>query len=356
VFLFGGWKDGVEITEDLVKQGKSWEEKVTNFFLKAVDLKRNVFSDPSRSETPSASKDSLRTAFEKAKTDIHIALCDSFNTPAAMEIISSLITQINSIRQTDLYPELALEIAQWITKLVTIFGLNGATSLRSITKIGWEGVEIPAPAQPYIYPLSQLRDQVRQIARSKEYSSTTSAQQIHTIVSKSKEANSNHPLDNIYAATLTAFHNDVLSAVEKPNVEAKTFLALCDALRNTHLFNLDIYLEDREPPMGAMVRPLDTSLKQARAEKEQREQEKREAKAKRDREEAEKQRERDEKAKVPPKDLFKTAEYSEWDEEGLPAKDKEGKEVTKSKRKALAKELKRQEKLHEEWLKRKEAV
>jgi cysteinyl-tRNA synthetase len=224
--------------------------------------------------------------------------------------------------------------------------------VQSITKIGWEGVEIPAPAQPYIYSLSELRDHVRQIARSKDYSPSNSAQKIQTIVSKSKDSNSDHPLDNVYAATFTAFHNDVLSAAEKPDPEAKTFLILCDALRDTHLWNLDIYLEDREPPMGALVRPLDMSLKQARSEKEQREQEKRDAKAKRDREEAEKQRERDEKAKVSPKELFRTAEYSEWDEEGLPTKDKEGKEVTKSKRKGLVKELKKQEKLHEEWLKR----
>jgi cysteinyl-tRNA synthetase len=335
-----------------VKQGKSWEEKVTNFFLKAVDLKRKAFSDTSRSEPPSASKESLKEIFEKAKTDIHNALCDSFNTAAVMELISSLITQINSIHHSNLDPELTIEIAQWVTKLVTIFGLNGSTSVQSISKIGWEGVEIPAPAQPYIYPLSELRDHVRQIARSKDYSPSNSAQEIQTIVSKSKDANSDHPLDNVYAATFTAFHNDVLSAAEKPDAEAKTFLYLCDTLRDTHLWNLDIYLEDREPPMGALVRPLDTSLKQARAEKEQREQEKREAKAKRDQEEAEKQRERDEKAKVPPKELFRTAEYSEWDEEGLPTKDKEGKEVTKSKRKGLVKELKKQEKLHEEWLKR----
>ena len=28
IFLLGGWKDGIEITEDLVKAGNSWEEKV----------------------------------------------------------------------------------------------------------------------------------------------------------------------------------------------------------------------------------------------------------------------------------------------------------------------------------------
>ena len=36
-FLLGGWKEGVEITDDLVAYGSSWEERVNNFFLKVTD-------------------------------------------------------------------------------------------------------------------------------------------------------------------------------------------------------------------------------------------------------------------------------------------------------------------------------
>ena len=350
--MLGGWKEGVEITEDLVKQGKVWEEKVTNFFLKAVDLKRNASNSTGNTSIQSSSKEKLVKILDKAKADMHAALCDSFNTPLAMETISSLITQVNSIRHSDLSPVITIEIAQWITKIVTIFGLNGANTVNEISTIGWDGVEIPTAAQPYIYPLSQLRDDVRKIARSKDYSPSSSSQQIQARVFESTKAKDEHPQDNVYAATLTTFHTDVLSAAEKPNVEAKTFLALCDTLRDTHLWNLDIYLEDRDAPLGALVRPLDLSLKQARLEKEQREAERLEARAKREREEAEKQREKDEKAKVSPKDMFRTSEYTAWDEEGLPTKDKDGNDVTKSKRKGLLKEWKRQEKMHEDWLKR----
>jgi cysteinyl-tRNA synthetase len=352
VFLLGGWKEGVEITEDLVKQGKVWEEKVTNFFLKAVDMKRNEFSSTDSISSQSSSKETLVKILDKAKEDLNSALCDSFNTPNAMETLSSLITQVNSIRQTELDPVFTIEIAQWITKVITIFGLNGTTTVNGISKIGWEGVEIPSAAQPYIYPLSQLRDDVRKLARSKDYSPSSSLHQIQSLVSSSKTTQSEHPLDNKYAATLTNFHTEVLTAAEKPNTEAKTFLALCDALRDTHLWNLDIYLEDRDPPLGALVRPLDASLKQARREKEQRDAERAEAKVKREREEAEKQREKDEKAKVSPRDIFRTSEYSAWDDDGVPTKDKDGNDVTKSKRKVLAKEWKRQEKMHEDWQKR----
>ena len=47
--------------------------------------------------------------------------------------------------------------------------------------------------------------------------------------------------------------------------------------------------------------------------------------------------------------MFRTAEYTEWDADGMPTKDAEGKEVAKSKRKKLVKEWERQKKLHEEW-------
>ena len=50
-----------------------------------------------------------------------------------------------------------------------------------------------------------------------------------------------------------------------------------------------------------------------------------------------------------PKELFKTAEYSEWNENGIPTKDKEGKEITKSQLKKLNKMYEAQKKKFEKW-------
>jgi cysteinyl-tRNA synthetase len=38
IFLLGGWHDGIEITEDMKKNGAGWQSYVTNLFLKAKDL------------------------------------------------------------------------------------------------------------------------------------------------------------------------------------------------------------------------------------------------------------------------------------------------------------------------------
>jgi cysteinyl-tRNA synthetase len=339
VFLLGGWKEGVEITDDLVKAGRSWEEKLTNFFLKATDMKRN----PSSQETSRSA--ALQKALEDAKTSLHAALCDSFHTPQAMQIISALVTEANSVLNTESDATTTIEIATWLTRIVTIFGLNGPANHADSTQIGWEGVEIPIAAQPFVYPLSQLRDEVRRQARSTELSH----EQIAKLVSDSPSPPSTTGSE-AYAVVLTQFRDDVKKAASA-SAPAKEFLQLCDTLRDTHLWDLDIYLEDRDGPGGAMVRPLDSSLKQARAEKEQRDQEKREAKAKRDREEAEKKRLKDEAAKVDPKTMFQTAEYKEWDADGVPIKDKDGEELSKAKRKKLLKEYENQKKNHEKWLK-----
>ncbi|KAG0137947.1 hypothetical protein HOY82DRAFT_645055, partial [Tuber indicum] len=57
---------------------------------------------------------------------------------------------------------------------------------------------------------------------------------------------------------------------------------------------------------------------------------------------------REELAKVNHLEMFKTdGKFSEWDDQGIPTKDKEGTEVTRSRRKALVKEWEKQKRLHE---------
>lgn len=61
-----------------------------------------------------------------------------------------------------------------------------------------------------------------------------------------------------------------------------------------------------------------------------------------------------EKGKVPPSDLFRqpqTSDFSQWDADGLPTHDKDGQEISKAKRKKCVKEWDAQKKLHEEYTK-----
>ncbi|KAK8208142.1 tRNA synthetases class I (C) catalytic domain-containing protein [Phyllosticta capitalensis] len=142
VFLLGGWKDPVEITEGLVATGAGWEDKINNFFLKIKDLERN----PSPENAASAEEDSaLAAAFATAQTDVDRALCDSFDTPTAMQVISRLVTDYNSAAtRASLSDATALSIGLWVTKMVTIFGLDSEASTPNPNRIGWSGIDIPS--------------------------------------------------------------------------------------------------------------------------------------------------------------------------------------------------------------------
>jgi cysteinyl-tRNA synthetase len=348
VFLLGGWRDGVEIAEQLVKTGASFEDKITNYFLKAKEVERNAAS-PDASTTTSATEkgnDSiLLEKFSQAEKDLEAALCDSFDTPKALQTISDLVTDFNSVPTSTLNDETVLVISRWVTRILTIFGLDGKEDPNDTTRIGWAGVEIPLPAQEFVYPLSGLRDELRKQARSKEISYST--------ITKLASENTPEKIqdeDKIqYAEVFSQFQDDMKALAEK-EAPAKDLLALADKLRDLKLWDLGIYLEDRDG-LPALVRPVDKTLLAQREEKENQAQAKIAAKAKREAEEVEKKKAAEEKAKIRPEDIFKTEEFGEWDKDGLPTKMKDGKEVSKAKLKKLIKEWEKQKKLHEEWVK-----
>ncbi|KAL4953322.1 tRNA synthetases class I (C) catalytic domain-containing protein [Aspergillus filifer] len=103
VFLLGGWRDGIEISEDLVKASSSWEDKLTNFFINAKDVVRRSRLEES-SLANSDNKSPLSKALQAAKDNVHEYFCDPFNTPKVMTAISDLVSVFNTqyIRSLDL--------------------------------------------------------------------------------------------------------------------------------------------------------------------------------------------------------------------------------------------------------------
>jgi cysteinyl-tRNA synthetase len=349
-FLFGTWSDPIEITEDMLKGTAAFENKVNNFFLKALDVARSITNEKSsvsvtKSQEVTENDQRMLKALEKAKADVDAALCDSFNTPVAMRAISDLISEFNIIGNVS--PQIALDTSRWVTWILTVFGLDKDGDLNDKTRIVWSGVDVPHISKPYIYPASELRDKIRQAARSGtvDHAALVSLVDDVTIpVDDEKTVEDVNPYRNV----LDGFKEDVkkLASTEAP---AKDLLALCDQLRDVKLWDLGIYLEDRDPPLPAMVRPVDRSLREAREEREKAASAKLEAKKKREAEEAEKKRQANEKAKMDPLEMFRTDEFTEWDENGIPTKDNKGEEVAKSRKKRLVKEWEKQKKMHEEW-------
>ncbi|CAG8187055.1 unnamed protein product [Penicillium salamii] len=331
VFLLGGWKDGVEITDDLVSFGSSWEEKVNNFFLKVKDPA--VFQSTGTDTTFAAD-------LEATKNAVNEQLCDSFNTPAVMQSISELVSKFNIVDKASVPGKDLQAAAQWVTSMVNIFGLNGAASADS-SEIGWSGIDVPVEAKPYLYPLAAMRDTLREAARSK---AGISAKDLEEAVARSSAPQEASDSAKPYADIYANFRNTVASLESSQSI-GKDILSLCDRVRDIDLFGVGVYLEDREN-QPALVRPVTQEMIKARAEKEAKASQKQAEKKKQEQEALK----RAEKGKLSHLEMFRTNEYSAWDEDGIPLRDAAGEEVTKSRGKKLRKDWANQKKAHEAWL------
>ncbi|KAI9841872.1 MAG: hypothetical protein M1837_000342 [Sclerophora amabilis] len=366
IFLLGGWRDGVEITEDLIRAGNAWEEKVNNFFIR--------INDPTAQEgSRSITDNSLAIALESAKASVYEALCDSFNTSVVLHAISELISKYNSTDDSTVNSENARSAARWVTSMVSILGLNGAASPEG-SEIGWYGTEIPEQAKPYVYPLSAMRDSLRRAARGNNNTTTVvTSDELKVIVDRldvvSPEEEHVSAPAKPYADLLSRFRDSLSSSsIEQTDHKARDILALCDRVRDVDLFDLGIHLEDRDD-RPALVRPVTRELIRLRDEKADRgarlTQREREEKKKEEHESLKKAEkatlekaekatlEKAEKGRTSHLEMFRTTssgDFSAWDDDGLPTKDASGEGITKSQGKKLRKEWERQRKAHELWL------
>ncbi|PYH97971.1 cysteinyl-tRNA synthetase [Aspergillus ellipticus CBS 707.79] len=338
VFLLGGWRDGVEITDELVKNASSWEDKLNNFFVKA--------KDPSSFRTSADAADSSETlaqALKSTQEKVHEFFCDSFDTPKVLNAISELVTTFNALDSQTLDPKGVEAVATWITRIVTIFGLNGAVSPENCG-IGWEGTDIPEAAKRFLFPLSAMRDSLRQAAMS---GNQITPEQVKDVIDTSvvKEADASDS-SKPYSQVLDDFTSQIASlSLEDSKGASKQILSLCDRLRDVELFNLGIYLEDRENK-PALVRPVTKDMLQAREEQARKALQKQQEKEKQEK----LARERLEKGKLNPVEMFRTSEYSAWDADGVPTTDAAGEPLPKSRTKKLRKDWERQKKAHDAWL------
>ena len=121
-------------------------------------------------------------------------------------------------------------------------------------------------------------------------------------------------------------------------------------LRDNDLVDLGVALEDTEDGKALVKLVPAAQLQAAKREKEAAAAEKAARKAQAAEQARLKRLENLEKGRTLPEQLFRTAEYSEWDERGIPTKDKEGADLAKKRRKNLEKDWDKQTKLHKDFL------
>ncbi len=343
VFLLGEWRKGIEITDDMVMEGRSWEDRVDNFFLNVAD---GMSTAQDQSSEPTVMRDPLQMTRDR----VHEALLKSFATKEAMYAISSLINTYNSADKKTFTLGDHQALGMFVTQIVNIFGLNGvATKEDSLKMIGWSGLQLPSEAELYVRPLSGARDKLRQAAIAKAITPDRVKEIVSTLPVPEGAING-RPQRPSYARALSDFRGNALAAAQPDHSTDinKQVLALCDRVRDVDLWQLDIYLEDQENG-PARVRPVTEGLRAARREKDDRVKQKDEARRKRD----EEAKERLMRGKLSPADMFKppvATEYSAWDDHGFPTVMKDGAPLAAARVKKLKKEQQIQMKAHEKYL------
>lgn len=363
VFLLGKWNDGVEISPDMRLQADNWETTISNFFVNAkswlleADGTDGVKSLSLDSNKP---KEGLLAELEQAQKAVEDALTSSFDTPRTMLAILKLVNATNSFvfENKDVNLAEVEAIARWITKIVGIFGLD-ALAEPPYDGIGWAtaidaNVDPETAVKSYAAALAQVKDDVKALA-------LTGGEAIPDLLAydptpdfKAAVESGSRSIEKLslpYLRAVSKLRDELRRIVLSQAADTKkALLALTDRIRDQDLTNLGVYLDDRpdnQPslikfiPAAELIAAREEKVAQA-AEKARKKEEARLAKDKADQEARE-------KAKVPPEELFKSDErYSEWDEQGLPTKMKDGSDLTKNQVKVLKKLWDKQKKVHED--------
>ncbi|ESK93375.1 cysteinyl-trna synthetase [Moniliophthora roreri MCA 2997] len=316
-FLTQLWNAKVDFSESLMTgEVRNLETTLNNFFTTIKALVSQAQANGLVSDGYhhyEAPESELTAKFHETQSTFRAALCDSFNTPGALDAIRDIVSRTNTyinLRGKNVNIGVVENIARWVGKMLRMFGLGEGESV----ELGW-GQEGKSEGNfnreevlmPYLRALSSFRDGVRGIAMA------------------------------------------------KGDTALKDILALCDKLRDNDLVALGVALDDQEDGK-ALVKLVDPAeLIRARDEKKAIAEAKAAKKAATAEAERQKRLQRLEKGRVPPEQMFKPPNvpegtYSSWDEAGLPLTDGEGKELSKSHSKKVQKSHADQKKLHDEFL------
>ncbi|TDL26032.1 hypothetical protein BD410DRAFT_784049 [Rickenella mellea] len=315
-FLTQQWNAKMDFTESLMTgEVRNIETTLNNFFttVKAVLQVSSEKATPAGQHQYGHLEHELEAFFHQTQMAFRAALCDSFNTPLAIDVVLKLVSRVNvylGAKGNTVNGRLVDSSARWVGKMLRIFGLGEGEG----DEIGW-GEERSDQASlkrddlvmPYLRALSSFRDGVRRLAIAQE--------------------------------------PDAFQRI----------LALSDQLRDNDLVPLGVALDDQEDGK-ALVKLVDAEqLIRARDEKKALANVKAAKKAATIEAERQKKLQRLEKGRTPPYEMFKPPHvpggtYCSWDDVGMPLTDGQGNQLSKNAGKKLQKEYLAQEKAHQEYV------
>ncbi|KAF9462458.1 tRNA synthetases class I (C) catalytic domain-containing protein [Collybia nuda] len=316
-FLTQLWNAKVDFSESLMTgEVRNIELTLNNFFTVVKALVSQARADVTKSDGYhhyENQEHELTSSFHESQTTFREALCDSFNTPAAIDTLRDLVSKTNvyiNSRSKGLNIGVIENIARWVGQMLRMLGLGeGETS-----EIGWgqdnlgdSNINRDELLMPYLRSLSSFRDGVRHLA------------------------------------------------MQKSDTALKDILALCDKLRDVDLVPLGVALDDQEDGKALVKLVPPAELIKARDDKRAQIDAKAAKKAASVEAERQKRLQRLEKGRVTPQQMFKPpiipeGLYGSWNDDGIPLTDGEGKELSKNQAKKVQKDWAAQKKLHDEFL------
>ncbi|THH29629.1 hypothetical protein EUX98_g4562 [Antrodiella citrinella] len=317
-FLTTLWNSRSDFSDSLMTgEVRNIEATLNNFFTVVRAL-----TSQARADGPSTdgrhcygeAERELTNRFHQGQVAFRAALCDSFNTPEALNTLRELISRANvyiNSRGAQLDVSVLDRIARWIGGMLRMFGLGEGES----SEVGWGQESSPGEGKvdreeilmPYLRSLSSFRDGVRKLA------------------------------------------------IAKGDGALKDILALSDRLRDVDLVPLGVALDDQEDGKALVKLVPPAELIKARDEKRAQAEAKVAKKAAAVEAERQKKLKKLEKGRLPPQELFRPpnvpeGKYGSWDERGLPLTEGDGKELSKSASKKAQKGWSDQKLLHDEFL------
>lgn len=317
-FLTQLWNSKVDFSESLMTgEVRNIEVTLNNFFTVVKALVAQARADGPRLDGKHRfenTESDLTDVLHTSQDAFRVALCDSFNTPSALDVLRDLVSRTNvyiNSRGKDLNVDLVQRVARWVGDMLRMFGLGeGETS-----EIGWgqeqgdgsSAVNREEVLMPYLRVLSSFRDGVRQLA------------------------------------------------IANGDGVAKDILALCDKLRDVDAIPLGVAFDDQEDGKALVKLMPPAELIRIRDEKRAQVEAKAAKKAAAVEAERQKRMQKLERGRVAPEMMFKPPQipdgtYGSWDDAGVPLTDGTGKELSKSQGKKVQKEWTAQKKLHEDYL------
>lgn len=307
LFLGHKYDSPMDYAENSMTEAVNLDRTIADFFgnLKAkLRERQKLVSEHVR---PSKKGETLMDELKQAQDEVHLALCNNFDTPKAMSVLQSLMRSTNGYMSTDSdYSDIVLKaVGRYITQMFNVFGLTTMPEIMYGTTGDGEGASREEVVSPYLDAFTEFREQVRTIARSGRENAI------------------------------------------------KEILQLSDRVRNETLPPLGVRLEDEsEKSVWKLEDPKSLMLEIKR--KEEQEKEKRRQKEALKEFRLKKEMEELMAGRFAPENLFRDSEeykgqFTEFDDKGLPTLNANGEEVNKSKRKALEKRLKKQRKLHDKY-------